>query len=106
MLSSSSRGGGRRVLLRAAAAMGRVDAPAAAAGGISRRLVPLSQALFNQPFSSEAAAPMQEAEKRPIRRLMAANRGEIALRVFRACNELGITSVGIFSKEDSGQMHR
>ena len=32
--------------------------------------------------------------------------GEIALRIFRACTELGISTVGIFSKEDSGQMHR
>lgn len=32
--------------------------------------------------------------------------GEIALRIFRACSELGITTVGIFSKEDAGQMHR
>ena len=37
---------------------------------------------------------------RPIRKLLAANRSEIAIRVFRACNEMGIHTVGIYSKED------
>lgn len=35
-----------------------------------------------------------------------ANRGEIAVRVFRACNELGIKSVAIYSKEDRSHIHR
>lgn len=35
-----------------------------------------------------------------------ANRGEIAVRVFRACNELGIKSVAIYSKEDRAHIHR
>lgn len=37
---------------------------------------------------------------------MAANRGEIAIRVFRACSELGIKSVAIYSEQDKMQMHR
>lgn len=37
---------------------------------------------------------------------MVANRGEIAVRVFRACNELGIKSVAIYSKEDRAHIHR
>ena len=32
--------------------------------------------------------------------------GEIATRVFRACTELGIESVGIWSEEDKHQSHR
>ncbi|MTT31990.1 pyruvate carboxylase [Terrilactibacillus sp. BCM23-1] len=43
---------------------------------------------------------------RPIKKLMVANRGEIAIRVFRACNELQIRTVAIYSKEDSASYHR
>lgn len=32
--------------------------------------------------------------------------GEIAIRVFRACTELGIRTVAVYSEQDIGQMHR
>jgi pyruvate carboxylase len=44
--------------------------------------------------------------RRPIRKLMCANRGEIAIRVFRAATELGIRTVAIFSHEDRLHLHR
>ncbi len=40
-----------------------------------------------------------------INSILIANRGEIALRVIRACKELGIKSVSIFSDEDIGSLH-
>ena len=46
------------------------------------------------------------APRRPIRKLMAANRGEIAIRIFRAATELDIRTVAIYSKEDMKSMHR
>lgn len=43
---------------------------------------------------------MSNYTHKPFKRVLVANRGEIAIRVFRALNELGITSIGIYSKED------
>jgi pyruvate carboxylase len=43
---------------------------------------------------------------RNFRRILVANRSEIAIRVFRACAELDIRTVGIYSKEDRGALHR
>ncbi|AZV42134.1 pyruvate carboxylase [Peribacillus asahii] len=43
---------------------------------------------------------------RKIEKVLAANRGEIAIRIFRACTELNIRTVAIYSKEDYGSYHR
>lgn len=40
-----------------------------------------------------------------IKKLLIANRGEIALRVVRACKQLGIATVGVYSSADSELMH-
>ena len=41
-----------------------------------------------------------------MRKLLIANRGEIAIRAARAARELGITSVAIYSAEDRSALHR
>ena len=41
-----------------------------------------------------------------IKKLLVANRGEIAIRIFRAAAELNINTVAIYSKEDKSSLHR
>ena len=40
-----------------------------------------------------------------IKKILIANRGEIALRIIRACNELGIKTVSVFSESDELSLH-
>ncbi|HEY5085281.1 MAG TPA: biotin carboxylase N-terminal domain-containing protein, partial [Rhizomicrobium sp.] len=42
----------------------------------------------------------------PFHRLLVANRSEIAIRVFRAATELGISTVAIYAEEDKLSLHR
>ncbi len=48
----------------------------------------------------------QPASERRIRRLLAANRSEIAIRVFRSAHELGIRTIAIYAHEDRFALHR
>ncbi len=50
-----------------------------------------------------AAEPTPPAKT--LQRVLIANRGEIAIRIARACGELGIPSVAIFAEDDSRSLH-
>lgn len=41
-----------------------------------------------------------------MKKVLVANRGEIAIRIFRALSELDISTVGVYAQEDAGAVHR
>ncbi len=53
-----------------------------------------------------AAAVPEAPARREFKKLMAANRSEIAVRIFRAGTELGLRTVAIFAQEDRFCIHR
>ena len=46
-----------------------------------------------------------KAEMGELRRILIANRGEIAVRVIRACRELGIEAVAVVTPDEDGALH-
>jgi pyruvate carboxylase len=55
--------------------------------------------------SNEKAAPVPAGPK-TFSKLMAANRSEIAIRIFRAATELGLRTVAVYAQEDRFGVHR
>ena len=50
--------------------------------------------------------PEEESLTPSVRKLLVANRSEIAIRVFRSAHELGIRTVALYSHEDRFALHR
>jgi acetyl-CoA carboxylase biotin carboxylase subunit len=56
------------------------------------------------PVPRDARAP-EGAPPRPIRKLLVANRGEIAVRIIRAAHEMGLRTVAVYSDADRTALH-
>src|SRR3546814_8890425 len=55
--------------------------------------------------STSRCSPSAEPQRMAIEKLLIANRGEIALRIHRACHEMGIKTVAVHSTADTDAMH-
>ena len=64
----------------------------------------LSRSPVCQPI--EGAVTESGAPPKPCKKLLVANRSEIAIRVFRAATELGMRTVAIYAQEDRLSVHR
>src|ERR1043165_3957368 len=53
-----------------------------------------------------SSKPVAAPGGRVFKKLMAANRSEIAIRIFRAATELGLRTVSVYAQEDRFAMHR
>jgi acetyl-CoA carboxylase biotin carboxylase subunit len=56
-------------------------------------------------LDSESPIPFPAATSRRFRRILVANRGEVAVRIIRACRELGILATAIHSDVDRSALH-